>query len=161
MIHSTILLAVEEAAAEGGMFDIDATLPFMAVQFLILAAILNQIFYKPLGEAIDSREDYIRKNKRDAKERLSKAEALAHQYEQELGETRKQSQKLIADAQAEAQKIAAGQMAAAQQEAQQVREKAAQEIEQQKQEALRGLEQQVDALSHQILDKLLEPGTIA
>lgn len=160
MIYSTILLAVEEAATEGGLFDFDATLPLMAVQFLVLAAILNQIFYKPLGTAIDSRADYIRKNRQDAKERLSKAEALAQQYEQELAETRKQSQQLIADAQAEAQKIAAGKMAEAQQEAQQIREKAAQEIEQQKQEALQGLEQQVDTLSRQILDKLLGPGLI-
>ena len=61
------------------MFDFDATLPLMAVQFLILTFLLNQIFYKPLGQAIDSRAEYIRKNKADAKERLSKAKELAAQ----------------------------------------------------------------------------------
>ena len=44
------------------MFDFDATLPLMAVQFLILMILLNQIFYKPLGQAIDLRTEYIRKN---------------------------------------------------------------------------------------------------
>lgn len=160
MIHSTILLAVEEAATESSLFDFNATLPLMAVQFLILAAILNQIFYKPLGNAIDSRADYVRKNKLDAKERLSKAESLAKQYELELSETRKQSQKLITDAQAEAQKIAASEMAAAQQEAQQIREAAAQEIEQKRLEAQQALEQQVDSISRQILNKLLGAGMI-
>ncbi len=33
-MHGTILFAVEEAAKEGGLFDLDATLPLMAVQFL-------------------------------------------------------------------------------------------------------------------------------
>jgi F-type H+-transporting ATPase subunit b len=154
-MHWTILLAVEEAASEGGLFDFNATLPLMAVQIIILAFVLNQIFYKPLGEAIDSRAEYISNKKLDAKERLSKAEKLAEQYEQELAITRKKSQELIANAQAEAQKIAAAQMAEAQQEAQQAREKVAQEIEQQKQQAMSALESQVDALSHQIISKLL------
>ena len=48
-------------------------------------------------------------------------------------------------------------MAQAQGEAQVQREQAAQEIEQQKAEALSSLEQQVDALSRQIIEKLLGP----
>lgn len=157
MMHWTILLAVEEAAKEGGLFDINATLPIMAVQFLILMAVLNAIFYKPLTKAIDERAEYIRKNQLEAKERLAKAEKLAEQYEKDLGETRKQSQAIIVTAQEEAQKIAAEKMAEAQQEAQQKREIAAREIEQQKQQALQELEQQVDSLSRQIMEKLLGP----
>lgn len=157
MINWTILLAVEEVAEKGGLFDINATLPLMAIQFLILAVVLNQIFYKPLGKAIDSRADYIRDNQLKAQERLTKAKQLAAQYEQELAETRKKSQAIIVAAQTEAQKIAAGKMAEAQQEAQAKREQAAKEIEQQKQEALQQLEQQVDSLSRQILEKLLGP----
>ena len=137
------------------MFDFDATLPLMAVQFLLLAALLNVVFYKPLTKALDERDDYIRKNEVGARERLAKAEQLAKQYEQQLADTRRQSQMLITNAQAEAQKIAAQKVAEAQQESVAKREQAAQEIEQQKQEALQSLEQQVDALSHQILEKIL------
>lgn len=155
-----MILAAETATKEGGLFDLDATLPLMAVQFLILAAILNAIFYKPISKAIDDRDAYIRTNQTDARERLAKAEHLAKQYEQELADTRRQSQAAIATAQAEAQKIAAQRMAEAQQEAQAKREQAQQELDQQKQEAMSALEQQVDALSRQILDKLLEPQLI-
>lgn len=137
------------------MFDFDATLPLMAIQFLLLAAILNVLFYKPLTKVIDDRNDYIRTNEAEAKERLAKAEHLAKQYEQELAETRKQYQATIAAAQAEADKVAAQQIAEAQREAQVQREQAQQEIDRQKQEALATLEQQVDALSRQILEKLL------
>ena len=139
------------------MFDFDATLPLMAVQFLILMILLNQIFYKPLGQAIDLRTEYIRKNQADAKERLSKARELAKQYEKELATARRKSQQIIADAQAEAKKIAEEKIAEAQKEAIAKREAAAQEIENEKQQAQATLEQQVDDLSRQILEKLLGP----
>ena len=156
MTHWITLLAVEK---ECGLFDLDATLPLMAVQFLILVLILNATFYKPLTKAIDERDDYIRKNQLDARERLAKAEQLAKQYEQELAAARRQSQTMITDAQAQAQKTAAEKIAVAQKESQAQREQAAQEIEQQKQVALTALEQQVDALSHQIMEKLLGSGS--
>jgi len=137
------------------MFDFDATLPLMAVQFLLLTAILNVVFFKPLTKSLEERSDYIRSNETEARERLAKAERLAEQYEQELASTRRQYQATIAAAQQEAQKISAQKIAAAQQEAQAQREQAQRELDQQKQEALKTLEQQVESLSHQILDKLL------
>lgn len=137
------------------MFDFDATLPLMALQFLLLMFVLNAIFYKPLTQAIDDRNASIRSTQVEAKERLSKAEALAKQYEQELADARRQTQKLIADAEAEAKQIGAQQLAEAQKEAQVQREQTQRELDQQKQEALQTLNQQVDALSRQILEKLL------
>jgi len=139
------------------MFDFDATLPLMALQFLLLAALLNVIFYKPLTKVLDDRDNYIRTNTLEAKERLGKAERLTKEYEQQLSEARRQSQATIEAAQVEAKKITAQKIAEAQQEAQQERERAAIEIEQQKQQAFSELEQQVDALSRQILEKLLGP----
>ncbi|WP_008309361.1 F0F1 ATP synthase subunit B' [Leptolyngbya sp. PCC 6406] len=147
----TLILA-EEA---GGLFDLDATLPLMAIQFIVLAVVLNAILYKPLGNAIDGRNDYVRSNLTDAKERLAQAEKVAKQYEQDLAETRRQAQAVVAAAQAEAQKIAAEQLAVAQQEAQVQREQAQQELDAQKASALQTLGQQVDGLSQQLLDKLL------
>jgi F-type H+-transporting ATPase subunit b len=156
MLYWTTLLATEAAGeGGGGLFDLDATLPLMAVQFLVLVVVLNAVFYKPLGKAIDERNEYVRSTQADARERLSKAEALAKQYEQELVDTRRQAQAVITDAQAQAQQIAAQQIAAAQQEAQAQREQVQRELDQQKQEALQSLEREVDSLSRQILEKLL------
>ena len=155
MTHWITLLAVEKVAKEGGLFDLDATLPLMAIQFLLLALILNATFYKPLGKAIDERNDYVRDNQLDAQSRLEKAQRLAEQYEGELAGARRQSQAAIADAQAEANKIAASKIADAQAEAQAQREQAANEIEVSKQQALTSLEGEVDSLSRQILEKLL------
>ncbi|HIK56472.1 MAG TPA: F0F1 ATP synthase subunit B' [Synechococcales cyanobacterium M55_K2018_004] len=137
------------------MFDFDATLPLMAVQFLLLMVILNAVFYKPLTKALDDRTNYINSNQVEARERLEKAARLAKQYEQELADSRRQAQAIIAAAQEDAQKIAAQRMAEALQEAQAKREQVQQELDQQKAEALQALEQQVESLSRQILDKLL------
>jgi F-type H+-transporting ATPase subunit b len=137
------------------MFDFDATLPLMAVQFLLLVAVLNIVFFKPMTKVIEERSDYIRTNEADARERLAKAESLAQQYQQELAETRKQYQATIAAAQADAQKISAQKIADAQREAQSEREQAQKELDRQKQEAMQALEQQVDSLSREILNKLL------
>lgn len=139
------------------MFDFDATMPLMALQFVLLAVVLNGIFYKPLNKALDERADYIRQKKTDEKERLAKAKELAQKYETQLADARKQSQEVIAQAQADAQKIAAKTLANAQREAQGEKEKAAQDIVQQREKALGVLEQKVDTLSRQILEKLLGP----
>lgn len=137
------------------MFDFDATLPVMALQFLLLAALLNVIFYKPLTKVLDDRDNYIRTNNLEAGERLAKAERLTKEYQQQLADARRQSQAIVAEAQAAAQKMAAEKIAEAQKEAQAQREQAAREIDTQKQQAMASLQQQVDALSRQMLEKLL------
>jgi len=88
------------------MFDFDATLPVMALQFILLAVILNAVFYKPLSKVLDERAEYIRQTEGGAKEQLAKTEALVQEYELQLSSARKQSQEIIAQAQAEAQKLA-------------------------------------------------------
>ena len=157
MTNWMILLATEavETTKEGGLFDFDATLPLMAVQFLVLVALLNVLFYKPLTRVLDERDDYIRKNLNEAKENAKKSEELAQKFEEQLKDARRESQEIIAQAQAEAQEEASKNIAQAQQEVQAQREKATAEIEAQKKEALQSLESQVDTLSHQVLEKLV------
>lgn len=137
------------------MFDFDATLPLMAVQFLVLTAILNAVFFKPLTQVLDERDEYVRSNDKDAAERLAKTEELARQYEQELADTRKEAQAIVVAAQTEAQDISDRRIAEAQKEAQEAREAAAAEIAKEKDAAMQSLEQEVSALSNQMLAKLL------
>lgn len=142
------------------MFDFDATLPVMAVQFLLLAAVLNAVFYKPLSKVIDERSEYIRTNEVEARERLAKAEQLAKQYEEQLAVARREAQGVIAAAQEDAKKIAAQKNAEALAEVQARLQQARKEIDEQKQAAMTSLEQEVDALSHQILEKVLGPSLV-
>ena len=47
----TKLLAMSEGA--GGLFDFNATLPLMAIQFILLTVALTFVFYKPVDEHND------------------------------------------------------------------------------------------------------------
>ena len=137
------------------MFDFDATLPLMAIQFLFLTWLLNQIFYKPLTKVLDERDEYIRNNEADARKKLSETEELAKQYEEQLADARRKSQEVLQQAQEDAKKITAQKIAEAQQEVQAQKTQVAEELQQQKDAAVATLEQQVDSLSRQILEKIL------
>ena len=155
LLLATAPVVVEEVVEKGKLFEFDATLPLMAIQFVVLVAVLNLLFYKPLGKVLDDRDEFIRGGLGNAKDRLVEAEKLTIQYEQELAQTRREAQSVVATAKAEAQKIAAVQIAETQQAAQVQRELAQQEIDRQKQAAFTALEPQIEALSRQILTKLL------
>ena len=142
MTYWNIFFAAAETAettTEGGLFDINATLPLMALQFLVLMAVLNALFYKPLGKAIDERGNYVRNSLQEARELKEKSEALAEQYERELRDVRRKSQEIIAAAKAEGEQITDAKIQAAQQEVLAQKQQAADEIEAQKAEAMKEL----------------------
>lgn len=154
-VPTLTLVAAETATESGGLFDFDATLPIMAVQFLILVAILNKLFFQPLTGAIAGRNDYIRSQLAAAKERLEKSQALAKAYEEAIVNARKAAQEAIATAQAEATKLRTQQIAEAMASAQNRVAQARAEIEQQKAQALQALATEAQNLSREILRKLL------
>ena len=139
------------------MFDFDATLPLVAIQFLLLVAVLNAVFFKPLSKVLSDRQDYVNGNNAEARERQDKAKRLEQNYNDKLLSSRRQSQSIIADAQTEAQKKSSSQIADTQRRLQEQSMGVQLELEQQKQAAFNTLEKEVDALSQQILNKLLGP----
>lgn len=92
MINFSILISSSEVSGPGGLFDIDATLPLVAIQFLLLMVILNIILYNPLLTVIEERKEYILTNLSKASEILAEANDLTTQYEQELDSVRKEAQ---------------------------------------------------------------------
>lgn len=99
MINFSILISNSEVSGPGGLFDINATLPLVAIQFLLLMIILNTILYNPLLTIIEERKEYILTNLGKASEILSEAKKLTTQYEQELNLVRKEAQLEIINSQ--------------------------------------------------------------
>jgi F-type H+-transporting ATPase subunit b len=87
-----MLLSSSEVSGPGGLFDIDATLPLVAIQFLLLMIVLNIILYSPLLKIIEERKEYILTNLGKASEILLEANKLTEQYEQKLENERKAAQ---------------------------------------------------------------------
>ncbi len=99
MINLSILISSSEVSGHSGLFDIDATLPLVAIQFLLLMVILNVILYNPLLTIIEERKEYILTNLSKASEILAEANKLTTQYEQELDSVRKEAQLEITNSQ--------------------------------------------------------------
>src|SRR5210317_158638 len=99
MINLSILISSSEVSGPGGLFDFDATLPLVAIQFLLLMVILNIILYNPLLTIIDERKEYILTNLSKASETLVEANKLTTKYEQELDSVRKKAQLEITNSQ--------------------------------------------------------------
>jgi len=92
MINFSILISSSEVSGPGGLFDINATLPLVAIQFLLLMVVLNVILYNPLLTVIEERKEYILTNLSEASKILAEANKLTTQYEQELDDVRKEAQ---------------------------------------------------------------------
>ena len=153
-IPSTIALALEEGS--GGLFDFNATLPLMAIQFILLTAVLTFVFYKPVANILEEREQFIGTNLTEASEKLLKADELYKQYEEQLKATKTESQLIVAESEKEAKAIVAKEIDQARKDASNLIAKTNRELETQKSIALEKLETQVDELSQLIKEKLIE-----
>ena len=147
------ILAVAEGA--GGLFDFNATLPLMAIQFVLLTVALTFIFYKPVGKLLEERETSISTNLANASEKLLKADELYKQYDEQLKVARTNAQSVIAESEKEAKEIVASEINQARQGASKLIQQTNKELEAQKSLALEKLETQVDELSQLIKEKLL------
>jgi len=157
MTNSLFSLALQAVSteSEGGLFDFNATLPIMAIQILLLMVALNILFYKPIGQLIDERDESIRKKLTQASEMLTKADAITKQYELDLAQERREAQSIISSAQKSAQEIVAMEIKQAQKDTEQLVTEATNQLNSQKEKALKALEEQVNTLSEQIKNKLI------
>jgi len=99
MVNFATLVLSSEIDGPGGLFDFDATLPLVAIQFIVLMVVLNIIFFNPLLITIRERNEFILNNLAKASEILTKANLLTTQYEQELSSIRKEAQIEITNSQ--------------------------------------------------------------
>jgi F-type H+-transporting ATPase subunit b len=153
LMPATQMLAAAEGA--GGLFDFNATLPLMAIQFILLTVALTFVFYKPVSKVLDEREAYISGNLTQASEKLLTADELYKQYDEQLKTARVNAQTIVAESEKEAKDTVALEIAQARKDAANLIERTNKDLEEQKSLALQKLETQVDELSQLIKEKLL------
>ena len=124
---ATTMLAITEGA--GGLFDFNATLPLMAIQFVLLTVVLTFIFYKPVSKVIDDREVYISGNLTQASDKLLKADELYKQYEEQLKSAKANAQTIVAQSEKEAKDTVALEISQARTDATKLIERTNKELE--------------------------------
>ena len=152
-MSATQTLPMNEGA--GGLFDFNATLPLMAIQFILLTVVLTVILYKPVAKVIDERESYINGNLTEASDKLIKADELYTEYDEQLKTARINAQTIIAQSEKEAKEVVALEISQARKDAAKLIEQTNNELESQKSLALNKLETQVDELSQLFKEKLI------
>ena len=153
LMSATQTLPMNEGA--GGLFDFNATLPLMAIQFILLTVVLTVILYKPVAKVIDERESYINGNLTEASDKLIKADELYTEYDEQLKTARINAQSIIAQSEKEAKEVVALEIGQARKDAAKLIEQTNNELESQKSLALNKLETQVVELSQLIKEKLI------
>jgi len=152
-IPSNLTITWGEGA--GGLFDFNATMPLMALQFILLTVVLTFIFYKPITGILEDRETLISSNLANASEKLVKADELYKEYELQLKTAKTEAQSIVAESEKEAKEIVASEINQARNDASSLIERTNRELDNQKSLALQQLETQIDQLSQQITEKLL------
>merc|ERR1712078_710904 len=99
LLYTNILVAFPAHAA-GKIFDFDATLPFMAAQFLILMVFLDKVWFGPVGKVMSERNRKIAVSKESLVNGTEELTALQKEAETILKDARIEAKAKIADARA-------------------------------------------------------------
>ena len=151
----TWLLLAEAAVPEGGLFDLDATLPLMAVQVVLLTFLLNSLFFRPVGKVVEEREGFISTSRADAKQKLAEVQKLEAELAEQLKGARQAAQAVVTEAEQEVDRLYREAIAQAEAEANRSKEESRRAIETERDTARTQLQGQVDQLSSTIIDRLL------
>jgi F-type H+-transporting ATPase subunit b len=154
MINFSILISLSEIEGPGGLFDINATLPLVAIQFILLMVLLNVILYSPLLTIIEERKEYVLSNLAEASEKLAQAKELTTQYEEDIQNAEKQAQLAIANSQKQHKEILDVELNIAQTSIDNLLEVISIDLNNQKQTALNNLDTIVQSLCVEVESKL-------
>merc|ERR1712124_34341 len=83
------------AQASGKVFDFNATLPAMAVQFLLLMVFLDKTWFEPVGKVLDERDTKIQTRLSSVKSGDDELETLAKEAENLLKAARTKRKQIL------------------------------------------------------------------
>jgi len=94
-MNQQIFIILTEESSKGGLFDIGATLPLVAVQFLILMFILNIILYNPVLTILNERNEYVLDNLNKTSDLIILSNELSSEYEKVVINVKKDAKNKI------------------------------------------------------------------
>src|ERR1700676_1579667 len=137
------------------MLQIDGTLVVQLVNFIVFLAVLNVIFFKPVGAAIAKRRAYIDGLKHDIEQLQSDAKTLRGQAEERRTAARRAADEAMARARVEAGAKADAAISVAQTRAAELVAEAQAEVVREIEAARREEPRIVNALADELLGRAL------
>ena len=154
-MNEQIFILLAEETQKGVLFDIGATLPLVAIQFLMLMFILNILLYNPLLTLVNERNEYVLDNLNKASEMTLAAKELNVKYESELIITKKEAKLEITELQKIQQEKFNNELKVSQKDIETLIQTVLESFNTKKVITLNNLENEIKILSSQMLNKLL------
>jgi len=154
-MNEQIFILLAEETQKGVLFDIGATLPLVAIQFLMLMFLLNILLYNPLLTLINERNEYVLDNLNKASEMTLAAKELNIKYESELIITKKEAKLEITELQKLQQEKFNNELKTSQKNIESLIQTVLESFNKKKFITLNNLENEIKILSNQMLNKLL------
>merc|ERR1719387_1615408 len=114
-----MLASLPMPAYAGGMFDFGLTLPFVAIAFLTMMAVLNALWYAPVTQDMEERNAKLLQTLSDATDNLAKADAMQVEYTEQIRATREKASAAVGEYRATVTKTIEARLASAKQEREQ------------------------------------------
>jgi len=157
-IAANIMMAAPAMAAEGKLFDFNLTLPFMAAEFLLLMVFLDKTWFTPVGELLDKRDSELRGMVGEVKDNSAQLAALQEEAEEILRAARAESQAQVKAVKDECQKDMDAKYADVKAKVDKELSAALASLAKEEEEAMKAMESQVEALSNDIIARVLPEG---
>lgn len=138
------------------MININWTLFWNVINFLVLVYLLKRYLYQPLLEILDKRSAKIAGDLKAAADDREAASLMREQYEAEMAKAREKALEIIAEAEMRGKERAREIINEAKEEAKRIREKNLEEIELAREEARTLLKEEVAAISLLVAGKYLQ-----
>lgn len=125
------------------MINIDITLVFQIINFLLMIFILTKLLYKPFLNVLEKRKNYISDSLAAADKDKAEANKLLAEYKAQLAEATSEASKIIQESQQAAEKMKKEIEVAAQERADSILDKAEKTIAREKDQAFAELKKEV------------------
>ena len=99
MINFSTMISSSTIDGPGGLFDINATLPLVAIQFVLLTIVLNALLYNPILTTLTERNDFILITLLQAVITLEKTDKLTAKFANKLQIVRQEAELQITNSQ--------------------------------------------------------------
>ena len=149
-----IFQSLSSTMGAGGLFDFGATLPLLAIQFLILMFVLNTILYNPLLTVMNERNEYIVSNLTKSAKLIAETTEIKTTYENEILEARKAAQLEITQCQKSYKELFDIELNKVQERYDSILAEYDSTLANEKASALTKLETEIESISEQILGKI-------
>ncbi|KAL2651774.1 hypothetical protein R1flu_019902 [Riccia fluitans] len=157
IVATNVLLALPALAGEekGKIFDFNLTLPIIVIEFLGLMVALDNIWFKPVAAVMDKRDEEIRNKLLGVRDNSGEIKKLQEEAEAIIKAARAETTAALNNTKKETAAALEVKLQESKARIEAELGEALANLEEQKEETLKGLDKQVQALSDEIIRKVI------